>query len=201
MITATQKFTMHNFEQGSTTWIEWRRWAVTASDIVAIAGMSEWSTREQVMEQKLLNLAPAENYAMRRGTRLEPVARRRFEAVKRKDFPACCVTHAEKDWMRASLDGLSLDYEIVEIKAPNWKIHESALMGFVPVYYMAQIQWQLLVTGVASAYFVTISEHKNFPPVDQLAIVQIGPDTEFQARLYEEGKLFYEELMARKEDN
>jgi putative phage-type endonuclease len=195
---ATAPFRVLNYEQGSLSWLDWRRWAVTASDVAAIAGLSPFATRDQIMQQKLIGTTPISNYAMERGTRLEPVARGRFEGVTRKKFIPLCVEHGEQPWMRASLDGLSADGEILEIKAPNWKVHESALMGFVPIYYMAQVQWQLLVTGLETAYFVTFSTHRSFVPTQQLAVVRVGPDAELQARLREAGEVFYTELMTEK---
>jgi putative phage-type endonuclease len=197
-MTLSQSFVKRDLVQGSLTWLDWRRWAVTASDIAAIVGLSPYTTRDQIMQQKVIGTQPKMNFAMQRGQNLEPEARRRFEGVMRKNYPACCVEHCEQSWMRASLDGLSHDNEIVEIKAPSWKVHEMALSGFLPDHYMAQVQWQLLVTGLDLAWFVTISLKRDFVPTQQLASVRVTPNPELQAFLLEEGEKFYTELMAEK---
>jgi len=201
MAVSSPSYVIRRLVQGSLTWLDWRRWAVTASDVAAIAGLSPFATREQVMQQKLLGVNPVSTYAMQRGNRLEPVARRRFEGLTRKDFPPVCVEQIDERWIRASLDGLSSDGEILELKAPNWQVHESALGGVVPDYYGAQVQWQLLTTGLDVAHFATITEHSKFVPTEQLAVVRLGPDAELQAHLLEVGEIFYAELMRRKEEN
>lgn len=197
-MTPTQNYVIRTLNQGSQEWLDWRRWAVTASDVAAIAGLSPWANSEEILQQKLAGTQPETNYAMQRGSNLEPIARRHFETKKGKAFPAVCVEHSEQNWMRASLDGLSHDGEILELKAPNWKVHESALLGFVPDYYMAQLQWQLLVTGLDVAWFVTITQSKKFGAGDELAIVRVGPDAELQSRLLECAEEFYGRLMQLK---
>jgi predicted phage-related endonuclease len=70
------------------------------------------------------------------GTELEPVARRAYEKRTGRSMVPRCVQSTRHDWLRASLDGMSLDWgTVVEIKCG-----ESA--------YRAQVQHILAATGL-----------------------------------------------------
>jgi putative phage-type endonuclease len=192
-----------DIKQQTLEWHAWRAGGLGGSDIAAIMGVSPWVTREQLMEQKLGLRKPDENFAMRRGTRLEPEALRLVCHGMGKDFVPQCVQHDDCEWMRVSLDGLFTTneftgdecvFEILEIKCPNWAAHEMALEGFLPKYYVPQVQYQLLVTGAYRCIYASYNDGKKFPMADHLKLIDVLPDAELQAHILEAAEAFWAEL-------
>lgn len=195
-------------DQGSLEWLTWRRGGVGGSDAAAILGVSPFpdATRERVFGEKI-GLGPAleSNYATRRGTRLEPIARSLYEVRAGCHAPPVCVEHDDAPWMRVSLDGLCADRLgetptpwVLELKCPNWKVHELALAGIVVDYYRPQCQWQLLVTGLERLDFVSFNDGRRFREGDQLAVVPVAADAELQGLLLYECERFWREVEASK---
>jgi predicted phage-related endonuclease len=84
---------------------------------------------------------------MERGKRAEPVARSAYEAYRGISAPPACLQHPEYEWMRASVDGLCVDRElVVEIKNPGSQDHEIARESRIPAKYYPQIQHILAVS-------------------------------------------------------
>jgi putative phage-type endonuclease len=148
-------------------------------------GASPWQTARQLWEVRTGRAAPAATtYAMRRGLRLEPVARRAYERRTGVPMEPCCALHDHHDWLRASLDGLDLSGQLVlEVKVPDAAAHRLALAGRVPGRYWPQVQHQLLVTGAARLHYASYSEARAFGAGGRLAVVEVGPDAAYQARL------------------
>lgn len=195
-------------DQGSLEWLTWRRGGVGGSDAAAILGVGPFpdATRERVFGEKI-GLGPAleSNFATRRGHRLEPIARELYEVRTGCRAPAVCVEHDDAPWMRVSLDGLCSDrlgetaaQWILELKCPNWKVHELALADIVVDYYRPQCQWQLLVTGLDRLDFVSFNDGRRFGVEDQLAIVPVEADAEMQGRLLYECERFWREVETAK---
>lgn len=197
-----------NFEQGSPDWAVWRAAGLGASDAVAVMGESPYCTREQLMREKL-GLAVRENiYAMRRGNRLEPLARELYAMARLcagGRVEPCCVVSAEHDWLRASLDGLAVEVDthgevaaewVVEVKCWGWQKHDLCLAGIAPKEVVGQIQHQLLVTGLESADLVSYSDNVRFDAGDRLAVVPVRVDREYRERLVEELHRFWDEFLA-----
>jgi predicted phage-related endonuclease len=121
---------------------------------------------------------------MRRGLRLEPVARRLYEQRTGHLMEPCCVEHDRHGWLRASLDGLDLAGELVlEVKAPHAGDHRLALAGRVPGHYWPQVQHQLAVTGCPLLHYLSYSENRAFSVGERLALVEVRPDPDYRARL------------------
>jgi putative phage-type endonuclease len=172
-------------QQGSERWRVWCRGGIGSSDATAIMGVSPWQTARQLWEVRTQRAAPEKpTFAMRRGLRLEPLARRLYEARTGCLMEPCCVQHERHDWLRASLDGLDLAGTLVlEIKVPNMDAHRLALTGQVPCYCWPQVQHQLAASGAARLHYVSYSENRVFGPAEQLAVVEVVPDAAYQARL------------------
>lgn len=171
--------------QGTPGWHVWRSHGIGGSDAAAVLGLSPWCT-PLLLWQRRTGRAPEEavNWAMRRGQRLEPVARRAYQELTGTRVPPACVQHdAHPEW-RVSLDGFDLAGELlVEIKAPNGVAHRHALEGSLPDYYRPQVQWQLLVTGLPHAHYVSWSDAGEFGDGERLAVVEVAPDPALQALL------------------
>lgn len=183
--------------QGTAAWLAWRRCGIGGSDAATIVGVSpfEDATPRKLWRRRIgLDVEPTEDsFAMRRGRRLEPIARRLYERRTDNLVSAICCQHDQLDWMRASLDGITLAGDlVVEIKAPNYKAHAQALAGEVPEYYWPQVQHQLAVSGACGADYVSYSEHKLYAGTPQeLAIVPVLPDADYIGRLIVAEKEFW----------
>lgn len=135
------------------SWLAWRRGGLGSSDATILAAsagrVSSPSWLDAGAEQALfwdklgMGKPQADNPAMRRGREMEEPVRQMAEErlglmtpvnLQRKDEP----------WLRASLDGLTLDNEIVEIKVPGAAVVEAARAGRIIDYYEAQIAHQLM---------------------------------------------------------
>ncbi len=181
--------TLDHIEQGTQEWLALRKTKITATDSVAIMGVSPWKTRLQLYHEKLSDEPPMQpNERMRRGLDLEPIAREMFAIDKGiKTHPAVVVN----DFMMASLDGIDdTGKHILEIKCPGEKDHALAISGKVPSHYYPQLQHQMAVCDVTSAWYY------SFDGIDGVAIKVERDDAYVQAMIEEERK-FYDCLMTR----
>ena len=165
--------------QGSPRWHEWRAGGIGGSDAAAILGLSPWCA-PLLLWQRKTGRAPEQevSFAMRRGQKLEPVARRLYEGLVGWEAPPVCVEHPTRPWLRVSLDGLDPWGDVpLEIKCPNGDAHRLALDGRVPDYYAPQVQFQLLVTGARVLHYVSYNPSACFGAGEQLsAPVEVRPD-------------------------
>lgn len=171
-------------------WHAWRRTCIGGSDATILSGTPvPWEdppTPLSIWKIKTGRAEPQEStFAMRRGTRLEPIIRAAFLAKTGLDSARpWCVAHETHDWLGASLDGLDPWGEwIAEFKAPNLKAHREALEGKVPDYYVPQVQHQLCVTGAQLCYYVSYSENKEIAEADRVAVIEVRPDPALIRRL------------------
>ena len=183
-------------QQGSAEWKRWRLDGIGGSDVACLTVGSPFddATRENLLEEKVTGKERETNFAMRRGTALESQARFIWEQENGIAAPPCCVQHDDVDWMRVSLDGLTADHStILEIKAPNWMVHDYALNGLVPDYYAVQCQYQMLVTGVDRCVFLSFNNGKRFAEDQWNAAVELRPDAELQAWILDAAEAFWAE--------
>jgi len=178
-----------DLEQGSQEWLDFRKRHITATDASAIMGVNPWKTKIQLYHEKLSNDPPmVPNERMQRGLDLEPIARELF--ALQTGFHTTPKVFV-KDWQMASLDGISEFGEIIlEIKCPGAKDHAIALSGKVPDHYYPQLQHQIYVCGVNSAYYY------SFDGFDGVA-VEVKRDHEYIAKMIVEERKFYECLMSQ----
>lgn len=166
-------------DQGSAAWLRWRQSGLGGSDAPSMCGISPWSDPMTLWKQKI-GEAPweADNFAMRRGRRLEPMVRRMYERRYNTPVAPMCAEHEELTWMLGSIDGITLcGGLIIEIKCPDWKAHTLALNhDRVPGYYWPQVQHLLMVSGADVCHYVSFSENKKFAPEERLAVVEVLPD-------------------------
>ncbi|WP_020472460.1 lambda-exonuclease family protein [Zavarzinella formosa] len=191
-----------HLQQGTLEWKSWRYDGIGGSDVASILGLSpfEDATPERLFVEKLDRLERPTNFSMRRGQFLEPKARAMFEVRERCAYVPLICEHDDMPWMRVSLDGFNaMRNDLIEVKAPNYKVHDYALNGFVPDYYLCQVQWQLLVTGCPVGWFVSYNDAAQFKGGNELAIVKVVEDPEKQAEIHTAAKKFWNRLVeARK---
>ena len=192
--------------QGTAPWFRWRCQGIGGSDAPVVLGLAPWedATPHALWLRKTGKAPDVEDtFAMRRGRRLEPIARQLYEQLTGHLVSPLCGEHEERAWMLASLDGITLLGDlIVEIKAPDWETHELALAGQVPDYYFPQVQHQLAVSGAELAHYVSLTENKRFgaskdspqiaPPVEVL------PQPDYIARLVEAEREFWKCVLDRR---
>ena len=136
-------------------WLEQRRSGIGGSDAPAILGVSRFATPLDVYFDKrgLVADKPA-NGAMEWGTRLEPLVRQAYaEATGRTvRVPTTILRHPTHAFMLGSIDGVTDDGRLVEIKtarsAEGWGEPGS---DEVPDAYLVQVQHYLTVTGLTLA--------------------------------------------------
>jgi putative phage-type endonuclease len=177
-------------EQGSSDWLQLRRKHVCASDSLVIMGLSPWLTRQELLEQKRgERAAQLVNFAMQRGTVLEPEARCLAEKMLDTLFIPEVYVSEEYPFMLASYDGISLDEKIIlEIKCTNKKNHELARNGKIPDYYRPQLQHQMSVFGSEQVYYFSYNGSEG------ICVIEYRDET-YIKNMIELEKIFYEEMI------
>jgi len=174
-------------EQGSPAWHALRANKIGASDAACILGIG-FKSAEKLWREKLGLDEVYVNEAMRRGSTLEPKARKAFEDIIGHKFSAAVYIHDENQWMLASLDGINADKTaLLEIKCGNEKLHEQAKNGIVPAYYLSQMQHQMYVTGVDRCYYFSYNGEEG-------ATVIINRDDKFLNDYLPKARAFWESL-------
>lgn len=178
-------------KQNSPEWLEWRNKGIGASDAPIIMGLSPWKTPYRLWLEKTTGKSDFQgNRATERGHELEDTARKCAEKKLSKMFFPHCFEHKVYDWMRASLDGISLDGYLLEIKCPYRpehpnSDHQKAKQGKIPDKYYPQLQHQLEVSQVDKGWYF------SFDGDDGIAI-PFERDEKFIADLLEKEKAFWE---------
>ena len=178
-----------NLEQGGNDWLEWRRQGIGSSDAPIIMGVSPWCDVLTLYKRKRGELPEQEsNWAMARGTRLEPEVRALLEKRLGVLEPAT-LTHPTIEWMRASVDGISLDGNlVVEIKCPGQADHDFAKAGQVPPKYVPQVQHILAVTGCEKLIYASYN--------GGVVTVSVPRDEAYIALLIKAEQAFWEAVQA-----
>lgn len=178
-------------EQGTKEWLELRRTKIGASDSPVIMDVSPWKTPFQLWEEKVFGKEQEITGAMARGSALEESARERFQEKMGIMMLPKVVLHHERKWQMASLDGITFDgTSILEIKHANKEVHEMAIQGNLPIYYMIQIQHALDTTGAAKCYYVVSNGEKD-------VYVEVFPDEELIKEIRVKNEKFYEYITSK----
>jgi len=183
-------------------WLQSRLGKVTASrvaDVIAKTRSGYAASRDNLMAQLIverLTGKPTEgfsNAAMEWGTQTEPEARAAYSAktgelVEEVGF----IDHPTIAGAGASPDGV-VGEGLVEIKAPNTAtMLEWILTRTIPARYLAQMQFQMAVTGAKwcdfAAYDPRLPEHL------QLLIIRVERDDTRIAEIEAEISMFLGEL-------
>lgn len=139
---------------------EWLR-TISASKVPAILGISPWQSKFALWHLMAGNTQPwAGNKTTERGTYLEAAVREWF-VDKHEDLEvSSCGAYAHEvhgDWTAAP-DGIAYSPEDddaygIEIKTSQYSDGWGAPgTAEIPPYYLAQVAWQMICTGVAKVY-------------------------------------------------
>lgn len=207
MLAGGNKVKKQYLAQGTQEWLEWRKKAVTATMAATTVGAeykSKWGDRrgqnvQEAWEEKTgVKVADQpENAAMKWGKDNEKFARQRYEELMDWSVPDVCVLHDDYDHVRASLDGLRADDDlVVEIKCCGAQNHRK-LLAISEIsdpherqyqfskdfyYYRYQVLYQLLITGASCCHFVGFNP-KDFGGHEQLAVIELYPEPAEQEML------------------
>lgn len=173
--------------QGTKQWLEARKSFVTATDSSVIMGINPWKTPYKLWRQKMdLDPPEEENQRMREGTMMEPHAREWF--IKETGIH-CEPKVLIKDFMMASLDGLSSDQKcIVEIKCGSKSFAQAEELK-IPNYYLCQMQHQMYVANVTLAYYIAFNGEEGI-------IMPVIRNDEFIENMIQKEKDFYQCLIS-----
>ena len=176
-------------KQGTPEWLEFRRKGIGATDAAVIMGLNPYKKIKALLEEKKGDKEISKNQAMIHGNEKEPEALDAFIRQSNILMQPDIRIHPEHHWAFASLDGISLDEKsIVEIKRPMTKRKFDEMSFFIPRMYYCQMQHQMWVTNLDSAYFLIYFE-------GEIDLQTVSRDEKFIERMVEKEKLFYEEYL------
>lgn len=180
---------MTTAQKSRAEWLEARRSGIGGSDVAAILGVSKWKTAVDVYFEKIGEAEPqAESDAMRWGTILEPVIREEFQRQTGIELvePPQLIRSSAHPFMIASLDGMTVDGEIVECKtarsADGWG---EAGSDEIPIHYQTQVAHYLAVTGARLAFVPVLIGASDF------RVYQVERCDSFIADLVEAERAFW----------
>jgi putative phage-type endonuclease len=181
---------MKNLIQGSKEWLEWRKKGIGSSDISSVIGVSPYKTAYKLWLEKTGQVEPEDlslNFNVQRGQTLEPLARELFNNNFNKKTEPVVFCDENYTFLRYSSDGFS-EGEIIEIKCLGDSGHEKALSGEIPDYYLAQVQFGLMVSRAKHCYYISYNPgHEK-----ELSINKIEPDLKYQENLLQKAIEFWD---------
>lgn len=176
--------------QNTPEWLEYRKNGLGASDAPVIAGVSPWMTPLQLWQEKTGTAPEREpNEWMARGIAMEPIARAAYEAETGNVVEPALAVHPQHDWLRASLDGLSFDGDLViEIKCPGRSKHNEAKEGHIPDVYWPQLQHQLMLAGATHLHYWSFDGEEG-------VLIPVEPDSQYQEWLLAKEREFWQHVI------
>jgi predicted phage-related endonuclease len=121
---------------------------------------------------------------------MEPIARAAYEAKTGNMMQPAERTHRVLRFMRASLDGITLDGRLIlEVKCPGKEAHAEAVAGRVPVHYMSQVQSQLFVADAERAHYWSFDGTNG-------VLIEVLPDVAMQTRIVDACTAFWAHVQA-----
>lgn len=153
---------IHDVQQGSNAWHELRKDKWTGSRAV------------RLLQDKSLpdDSSDYQSPAMKRGQLLEPIALREYTVQTGIDpLTVGFVTNDGHPNAGYSPDGVAGD-TLLEVKCLNGKRHQSLAKGHIPLEYMAQIHFGMVICGLTKAKLLAF----NPETTPQLTIIDIPYD-------------------------
>lgn len=149
-----------NIKQGSDQWLAVRQQHFTASEAPAMAGVSKYQTRTNLLDQKKSGIAKevdAHTQALfDKGHAAEANARGLAEIIIGDELSPVTMTFDVNGLkLLASLDGITFDGETIwEHKLWNEKLADAVMNNHLPEQYKVQLDQQLIVSGAKKALFM-----------------------------------------------
>lgn len=145
--------------QGSKQWLEVRKQHFTASEAAAMLGLSKYTKRSELLEQKATGVTPEVTEQQQRlfdkGHKVEELARVIAEAfIQEELYPATITNEIEGLKLLASMDGLTMMGDRGwECKMWNAEFAEMVKNDIVPDTHWPQLEQQMLVSGAEKILF------------------------------------------------
>jgi putative phage-type endonuclease len=156
-------------------WLEARRQGVTASEIAAILGLSPWESPFALYHRKTGTLGrPPDNPAMRLGRMLEGYVcdefAMRYPEFRLRGDGRMLYRHPARPWQMATPDRIVVEpggssqepLAVLEAKTSasydGWGDDGGDV---IPVYYRAQLLWQMDVLGVQTGFVAVLFLHSR----------------------------------------
>ncbi|MDW0360868.1 YqaJ viral recombinase family protein [Halomonas venusta] len=148
----------HTVQQGSQDWHALRASCFTASEAPAMAGVSKYTSRSDLLKQKYTGevpeVKPAQQRIFDRGHAAEAKARPIAERIIGEELYPCTATHDDHEWMLASFDGCTMLEDVVwEHKLINDELR-TATAETLAEHYKVQMDQQLAVSGAEKCLFM-----------------------------------------------
>lgn len=182
---------IHNLEQGSQAWLDFRANHFGASEAAAMLGISKYQTRTALLLSKKTGITEEINKHKQalfdNGHATEALARTILEGKLEDDlYPAVY----SKGKLSASVDGIDMAETFAfEHKLFNNELFDSVNAGVLPESYQPQCQQVLYVTGAKHLYFVcSDGTEENF------SMMLVEPDADWIARIIKGWDQFEKDL-------
>lgn len=177
-------------------WLKIREEGIGASEVAAIVGLSPWETPFSLYLKKTHQVPPTEeNDAMRRGHYLEDAVVQWWmhetgEQVIKASAANIVYVHPDYPYMRVTPDRVVRGRKkLLEVKSTATNMGDT-----IPDYYLAQVMYQMYVTGIHDADLIYIQRDLTF------GRFEVAYDEEFASFLAEEVRRFWlENVLAGKE--
>lgn len=177
--------------QGSGAWHKFRAGGIGGSEIASVTGKNPYQTAYQLWQIKAgIKEAPdlSDNFAVKRGHALEPIARSIVNDLG-YNFEPCIFQDDEHSFMKYSSDGFDAEKnELLEIKALGEKNHQIVMNTQAPLdYYMDQLQWGMMIANCPKIHFVSYCQ--SFP--EPIVRIEVLADKEWQADIKKQATAFW----------
>lgn len=185
-----------NLNSSHSDWFIWRNSGVGSSDAPIISGHSPFSNPCRLLCEKsgLMKQRPISYHALR-GVTFEPYVRDIYNRMVGKVYVPANYMHDERQWMRASIDGVDAHEDsMIEIKCPGkWSARKMVAYG-PPLHYVIQMYHASLVSGIKHVLFLVFSDGKitefNANRLKSWDVVA----RLFESRILHEEEVFYSEM-------
>jgi putative phage-type endonuclease len=149
---------VHDVIQGSAEWGALRASCFTASEAPAMAGVSKYTSRSDLLKQKYTDevpeVSPAQQRLFDKGHATEAKARPIAERIIGEELYPCTATHDDHPWLLASFDGCTMLEDVIfEHKMVNDELRTSTVET-LPEHYKVQMDQQLAVSGADKCLFM-----------------------------------------------
>lgn len=155
----------HTVQQGTRDWHALRASCFTASEAPAMAGVSKYQKRTDLLKLKYTGevpeVTPAQQRIFDKGHAAEASARPIAERIIGEELYPCTATHDDHEWMLASFDGCTmLETVIWEHKLINDELR-AATVETLSEHYKVQMDQQLAVSGAEKCLFMASDGTEN----------------------------------------
>lgn len=182
-----------NLEQGTPEWVAYRQNGIGGSDIASIVGAEgAFKKRGEVMQEKLgyaKELTEYQKAIFSEGHEWEAVVRTKLNEQGFNFVPAVATSPINPRYF-ASFDGIDEGRRMVlEVKSVQSMDRFKQYCDNPPAHYIAQVQWQLFVSGYNTAML-------SFVCQGELMVKEITADTELQSKMVVDAVQFLSDLDA-----